>query len=150
MSTDAPHNPLNTLLGYRLRRVSNTLMADLARDLRELGLKPGEASVLLLVRANSGITQSEIGRMLDIQRANMTPLTAQLDSRGLIGRERVDGRSHGLAVTPEGEKLCRAVRIAMERHDARFQALLSGKARSGLLAALEALETSGLGQNGQE
>jgi DNA-binding MarR family transcriptional regulator len=139
-SLDCPlTNPLESLLGYQIRRVSSELMAELARDLGDLGLKPSEASVLLLIRANPGVTQSEVGRQLAIQRANMAPLTARLDERGLIRRTRVDGRSHGLVVTDEGEALCHAALTAMEAHDLRMLGHLSKPARTALIEALAGL-----------
>ena len=57
---------------------------------------PSEASVLLVIEANPNISQSEIGRMLEIAGANMAPLISRLQKRELIERQSVDGRSHGL------------------------------------------------------
>lgn len=136
-------NPLDDLLGYQIRRVSSALMADLARGLGELGLTPSEASVLLLIDANPGTTQSEVGRVLAIQRANMAPLIARLDTRGLVRRERVDGRSYGLVTSDDGAALCRAAKAAMEAHDARLQGQLSVRARACLVEALNALRREG-------
>jgi DNA-binding MarR family transcriptional regulator len=132
-------NPLEALIGYQLRRASAELMAELARDLGALGLRPAEASVLLLVAANPGATQSDVGRLLDIQRANMSPLVGALEKRGLIRRERVNGRSHGLAVTEEGAALCRDARRSMDEHDARLLAYLPQAERAGFEAALATL-----------
>ncbi len=95
-------SPLDTLLGYRLRRASMAMMADLLAVLRPLGLSAGEASFLILVGANPGCTQSEVGRTLDIKRANMTPLVARMKARGLVADTPIDGRSRGLRLTEAG------------------------------------------------
>jgi DNA-binding MarR family transcriptional regulator len=133
------HNPLESLVGYQLRRTSAGLMSELALDLNALGLSPTEASVLLLIAANPRVTQSDIGRSLGIKRANMAPLAAALELRGLLSRERVDGRSHGLVVTAEGAALGARARAAMDAHDSRLLGRLSGAARDGLMVALAAL-----------
>src|SRR4051812_1971702 len=100
-------NPLQSLAGYQLRRASLAVGADLSERLDVLGLTVVSLSVLLLIEANPGVTQSQLGRLLAIKRANMAPLAAQFSNRGLIDREAADGRSHGLALTPEGAALAK-------------------------------------------
>jgi len=46
-------------------------MQKLARVLAPLDLRPSEASVLLVTEANPNLTQSDIGRMLELAGANM-------------------------------------------------------------------------------
>jgi hypothetical protein len=92
-------DPLSDLVGYALRRASSAMMEDMAKRMGALGLRTSEASVLMLIRANPGITQSDLCRALGIQRANMAPLIARMEARKLVARSRSDGRSFGLAVT---------------------------------------------------
>jgi DNA-binding MarR family transcriptional regulator len=106
LSTDAP---LLSLTGYVLRRASLASQAKLGERLAPLELRPYEATLLLLVEASPGVTQSEAGRLLDIQRANMVPVVARLAARGLIQRKPVDGRSQGLWMTRSGQSLMRKV-----------------------------------------
>src|SRR5882762_7651694 len=100
-----PVDPLRDFPGYALRRASVATMQTLARRLTELDLRPTETSVLLVIESNPNITQSEIGRMLDIAGANMAPLISRLEKRELVQRQPVDGRSHGLALTSRGRAL---------------------------------------------
>jgi len=110
------------------------MLADLATELARLQLRPAEASVLLLIQANAGITQSEIGRVLGIKRANMAPLAADLEERGLTVRRQVDGRSHGLLPTAEGHALATRAFAAMRAHEARFLQGLPAKDRNQLIS----------------
>jgi DNA-binding MarR family transcriptional regulator len=126
------HNPLRSLAGYHLRRASAAAMDELSRELAGLDLRPTEASVLLLVGANPMIKPVEVGRELGIQRANMTPLVAALERRGLLAREAVDGRSQGLTLTEDGRVACEAAHSLMELHDRR---LLSRLDASGMAVA---------------
>ena len=126
-------NPLAGRVGYQLRRASSLMMTDLAQRLSALKLRPADASVLVMIQANPGITQSQIGRILGIQRANMAPLAAGLQSRGAIEGEPVDGRSVGYRVTPSGEALAGAVVRHIEAHEARYLSDLDPKARKSLI-----------------
>ena len=82
--------------GYALRRAANAMMTDLARRLAEIDLRIAEASVLLLVDDRQDATASEIGRTLDIQRANMVPLLGRLEEAGLIERKPVTSERGGI------------------------------------------------------
>ncbi len=130
---------LRSLPGYALRRASAAMMARLASRLEPLGVRTTEATILMEIAANPGITQSALGRMLDIQRANMTPIAARLEERGLIERTRSDGRSFGLRLTEAGQGLEASVRATVERHEAEISALIPEASREHLLCALQAL-----------
>ncbi|HEY1126033.1 MAG TPA: MarR family transcriptional regulator [Sphingobium sp.] len=95
-------SPLDELLGYRLRRASMAMMADLLAALHPLELSAGEASFLILVGANPGCPQSDVGRTLEIKRANLTPLVARMKARGLVVDAPIDGRSRSLTLTEAG------------------------------------------------
>lgn len=123
-------NPFEDHLGYLLRRASNAVMGELAQRLEAAGLKISEASILLLIEANPGTTQSELGRALGIKRSNMVPLSAGLLGQGLIERKRTDGRSQGLALTPAGTKACAAARRIMGEQEEHLLKRLGGSDRS--------------------
>ena len=61
-------------------------------------LRQSDVSVLILIEANAGVTDSALGRALDIQRANMVPLLNRLEAAGLIVRAPIDGKSPELSV----------------------------------------------------
>ncbi len=139
MADTALINPLDEWLGYRLRRVSTRLIQRLATSLEAIGLRLTEASVLILIEANPLITQSEVGRVLDIQRANMAPLAARLEQQGLIGRARADGRSVGLRVTAKGASVAAQAVAIMRSHEALIARELPPHASATLMEALDAL-----------
>jgi DNA-binding MarR family transcriptional regulator len=130
----AAADPMDALLGYHLRRLSVAAMADLAGALEPLGLTPTTASLLFLVAANPGITQSDAGRLLGVLRANMVPLAAGLAKRGLLDRERRDGRSHGLQLSAEGRALQRSAWKVTLAHEARLFGALPAGLRSRMIA----------------
>jgi DNA-binding MarR family transcriptional regulator len=114
-------------------------MESLARRLAVLGLRPSEATVISVIDANQNITQSEIGRILNIARANMTPLVARLATLKYVERRPVDGRSHGLWLTSTGRALMIKIRNTLNDHEAALIAKIPAAQRKPFLAALHAL-----------
>ena len=134
-------DPLKDLPGYALRRASSAVMAKLAARLAALDLRPSEASVLLIIDANPGVTQSAIGRLLDIARANMAPLTARLAARDLIVRESSGGRSHGLTLSDSGRRLTRKAQRIVADLEAELMARIPAAQRAAFLRTLKGLFT---------
>ncbi|HKT84674.1 MAG TPA: MarR family winged helix-turn-helix transcriptional regulator [Novosphingobium sp.] len=117
-------DPVASHLGYLARRASAAMMANLGNALAPLGLRPVEATILLLIAANPGCSQSDAGRLLGIKRANMVPLMAGLLARDLVRKSAGDGRTYALSLTPAGEEARAAATQAMEELESRYQALL--------------------------
>lgn len=113
-------DPLTSYPGYLLRRASAASLATLNGQLEELGINHADAALLLAIHANPGATQSEIGRLLGVQRANMVPLMARNDRRGWLRREQMDGRSQGLFLSPDGEAARRGARAIIERYEGQL------------------------------
>ena len=132
-------DPLPSLPGYALRRAAHATAAELTSRLAESGLRQSDASVLILVAENPGVTASAIGRALDIQRANMVPLLNRLEDAGLIDRVPIDGKSRGLALTPLGHERLAKARAIIEAFEAELIARVPAEHRPHLLPALEAL-----------
>lgn len=143
-------DPLETLLGYQLRRASNVMMADLGSRLQAIGLRPVEASILTLIDANPGCTQSDLGRSLGIQRANMVPLMVGLTKAGLVDRAPVGGRSQALRLTRTGMERVETVRAIIEAHEGRFLRLFAPELREATLEILRSIRQEGEGPTRQD
>ncbi|MEO6041031.1 MAG: MarR family transcriptional regulator [Croceibacterium sp.] len=132
-------DPLPQFPGYALRRAANAMAAELSARLAALDLRQSDASALILVGANPGITASAIGRALDIQRANMVPLLKRLEDARLIERAPIDGKSRGLDLTEHGRSRLAEARGVIEAFEAELLARVPPEHRAHLLPALEAL-----------
>jgi DNA-binding MarR family transcriptional regulator len=130
---------VDNLLGYHIRRLSVAVMSDLSIALAPLTLTPAEATTLVIVATQPGATQSEVGRALGIQRANMAPLIGGLIRRGLIVRERVDGRSQALHLTPPGKALTTEAQRTIRHHETRLFGTMSAAAQERMLGQLRDL-----------
>jgi DNA-binding MarR family transcriptional regulator len=97
---------LDDLVGYNLRRAHGVQKQRFAAVFGPLGIRPVTLSALGTIYEHAGISQTELGRRLNIKRANMVPLMAELEGRGLIVRRpsRDDRRIHVITLTPAGQK----------------------------------------------
>ena len=132
-------DPLVKLCGYLLQRASAAALADLNRRLAPLGLRHAGVAMLMLIEAQPGITQSQAGRILDIQRANMVPFVARLEALGVLRRRRVDGRSQALELTSRGRVLLERARRVVQAHEAILLSRVPRELRPAVLPVLTAL-----------
>jgi DNA-binding MarR family transcriptional regulator len=132
-------DPLRQLPGYVLRRASVSVMGQLAERLAPLGLRQVEATILLVLGERPGMSQSALGRLLGIKRANMTPLAARLEEQGLILRQASDGRSLGLELSEKGADLAGKVRLVIDAHEQALLDRIPAEHQAHLLPVLLAL-----------
>lgn len=140
MTTDIPPDftdPFAAMLGFQLRRASVAVMGALGDALAPLGLNPGEATLLLLIGANDGCTQSDIARALRAQPANLVPLIQKLALSGALDRTPGKGRAITLSLSPSGQALHGQVRQVFDRHEARIGGALSPDRRAELIDLLQ-------------
>ncbi|WP_281038443.1 MULTISPECIES: MarR family winged helix-turn-helix transcriptional regulator [unclassified Rhizobium] len=126
------------------------MMADLGSRLQAIELRPVEASILTLIDANPGCTQSDLGRSLGIQRANMVPLMVGLTKAGLVDRAPVGGRAQALRLTRTGMERLVAVHAIIEAHEARFLRLFASDLREAALEVLRSIRQEGEGTPRQD
>jgi DNA-binding MarR family transcriptional regulator len=132
-------DPLVTLCGYLLQRASSAALAELNQRLAPLGLRHAGVAMLMLIEARPGITQSQAGRVLDIQRANMVPFVGRLEGLGVIRRRQVDGRSQALELTGRGRMLLERARRVVAAHEAELLERVPDNLRPMVLPVLMAL-----------
>lgn len=132
-------DPLFDLPGYSLRRAAAAAMGRFAIAIEPLGLRVAELSALLLIEANARITASQLGRMLEIQRANMVPLVARLEEAGLLERRPLDGKSHSLHLTDAGMAKAAEARRVVDAYERGLVERVPAQHRAHLKPALDAL-----------
>ena len=132
-------DPLVGLAGYLLRRASAAALAELNQRLAWLGLRHADVAMLMLVEASPGISQSEAGRVLDIQRANMVPFVSRLEGLGALRRRQVDRRSQALDLTRRGRMLLTRARRVVAAHEAALLKRVPERLRPMVLPVLMAL-----------
>jgi DNA-binding MarR family transcriptional regulator len=126
-------------VGYVLLRAVGAVRAELRARLADEDLHVSEAGVLQLVGDRKDIISSEIGKVFDIERANMVVLLDRLETAGLIQRVPLDKKKRAIVLTAAGREKLRKV----NRITAQFESDLIAKVpvghRKHLLPALKAL-----------
>lgn len=135
--------PLPGLVGYAMRRKQVAVFADFIATLGELGLRPAQFSVLLLIDRNPGRRQSEIAEALGIQRPNFVAMMDEMDRRGLTRRltSEADRRSYVLELTAPGRALLERATALVREHEARITRDLSRDEVDLLLSLLARVAT---------
>lgn len=128
-------------LGYFVRRLQVWIFQDFVRTLTAFDIRPAQFSVLVVIEANSGLSQADIAETLGIERARLVRLLDGLERRGLIRREPSpsDRRSHALVLTREGQRDLKRIKALAAEHEAHLAQRLGADKREALLAALRGL-----------
>ena len=92
---------LNEHLGYFIRRLQVWVFQDFIRTLAPVDIRPAQYSVLVVIAANPGLSQSDLADRLGIERARLVRVLDKLEKRGLTQRlaSPTDRRSHALRLT---------------------------------------------------
>ena len=129
---------LNERLGYFVRRVQIWIFQDFIRRLARIDISPAQFSVLVVIGANPGLSQSEIAGTLGIERARLVRLLHGLERRSLTQRlpSSADGRRHALQLTRDGQTLLARAKALAAQHEAALKEKLGGERHRLLLETL--------------
>ncbi|MBX6329363.1 MAG: MarR family transcriptional regulator [Pseudolabrys sp.] len=110
---------LNRRLGYFVRRLQVWIFQDFISRLAAIDISPAQFSVLAVIDANEGLSQSELAATLGIERARLVRLLHRLEQRALLRRlpSSADGRRHALRLTREGERVLARAKVLSDRHE---------------------------------
>ncbi|MBT5187788.1 MAG: MarR family transcriptional regulator [Kordiimonadaceae bacterium] len=116
-----------TKLMNRMIGNSSRLMQELNRRMKqEFSLSLAKYEVLVVIdRANDGeITMSNLSKELLVSNANMTGMTARLQSDGLVEKKSLpaDRRIYSVTLTQEGRD---KLKLAMEKHGLWIRELMA-------------------------
>ncbi|MEP7029862.1 MAG: MarR family transcriptional regulator [Pseudolabrys sp.] len=129
---------LNDRLGYFVRRIQVWVFQDFIRRLASIDISPAQFSVLVVISANTGLSQSELAATLGIERARLVRLLHGLEQRNLTKRlpSSADGRRHALRLTREGQRLLARAKMLAEQHETALRDKLGAERHSLLLESL--------------
>ncbi|HET8727086.1 MAG TPA: MarR family transcriptional regulator [Alphaproteobacteria bacterium] len=132
---------LPQLLGYNLRRAQVAVFANFQQATGPFDLTPGQFGVLILIRENAGLSQSELGNALGIDRSTMVAVIDRLEARGLVVRAASpkDRRSYALRLSAAGESLVDEMTPRIRAHEAAIAKDLSEAEKATLIDLLSRL-----------
>lgn len=135
---------LRQFFGYRLKRVYNTISAELTQVLRPLELRITTYSALVLIVDQPGLRQSVIADLLEIQRSNMVALIDDLEFKGWVERQPVatDRRAFALFVSDSGKLVHDQAGVLVREHEAALLSCLTKQEQSVFVSLLGKVESS--------
>lgn len=128
-------------IANRLRPALLRLNRQLRRELRDLGVTGGQATLLALIAHSPGVGVGELAQRENMSSPGMTGHVQRLEQAGLVRRvpSETDRRRVGLYLTPEGERVLRAVRSRRTAWLAKQLRTLDQREAEAIDAAIEPL-----------
>ena len=142
--------PLASDLCWLLSRASHGLTTEFTAALEQLGISPRDHSVLFTAMTGE-FTQTEIARMVGLDKTTMVVTVDELEAAGLAERRpsSTDRRARVIVVTDEGERLVREANEVLDRVRDDVLSVLEPDERQVFLAALGRLVCGRLAEPAQ-
>ena len=130
--------PFRERLGVWLSYAGSAYYQAYREALKPVRLRPSWVTALAFITRQPGITQSQLGRFMAINRASAMALAANLESEGLVSRTPAQGRNQTiLALTPQGATALREACDIETALTGRIMANFDTQARSDLIGILQ-------------
>ena len=95
--------------GHLIRRLNQISVSIFLTEAKEYDLTHIQYASLTVIAANAGIDQSNLGRLVAIDRQTVSTVVRRLCEKGLVRREQKDGRSGALFVTGSAKALIKVL-----------------------------------------
>jgi len=135
-------DPIAKTIGYRLTHTARLQKALSARLLADLGLFPGQESVLKLLLEHDGRTMGDLANALRVRPPTASKTIARLTAQGLVERRATDGDGRLVRVflTEAGRERGSSIDKIWDTLEAEMVAGLDGKERKRLRKLLRKVE----------
>ncbi|OYX13123.1 MAG: MarR family transcriptional regulator [Rhizobiales bacterium 32-66-8] len=135
-------DPIAKTIGYRLTHTARLQKALSARLLADLGLFPGQESVLKLLLEHDGRTMGDLANALRVRPPTASKTIARLTAQGLVERRATDGDGRLVRVflTEAGRERGSSIDKIWDALEAEMVAGLDGKERKRLRKLLRKVE----------
>jgi MarR family transcriptional regulator, transcriptional regulator for hemolysin len=146
MATTPTQAPLTDNLCWLLSRASYTLTTELTRAMEDMGLSP-RAHAVLAAAVTGEFTQTEVARMVGLDKTTMVVTLDELEAAGLAERRPSprDRRARVVAVTKAGRRKVRDAERVSEQVKRDVLEALPPADRDAFLGALTRLVSETLG-----
>ncbi len=135
---------LEDLIGYNLKRAYIVVQADFREAVGEDGLSARVFSALSLIVKFPNITQSELARMMGIERSGLVAIVDELEGHGYLQRTSVPGdrRVQALVPTDQGRVAYAEAIAVVSAHEQRLLSAMTEKEQATLLSLLRKIRTA--------
>jgi len=136
---------LTSLLGYHLRRAHIAIFQHFAETMGGADITPGQFGVLSVIGTNPGLSQTQLGNALGIDRSTVVAMIDRLESRRLVERapSPTDRRSHALQLSAEGKVMLKRLEAMVRAHEAHIARDLAPDEVKTLVTLLDRVAQTG-------
>ena len=129
---------LPSYLGYQIRQTQAAIFRNLAGTSGDLGVSPGEFSLLTLVGKNPGIYQKILVQVYRLDKSTLSNAISDLSNRKLVRRIRDedDRRFYGLWLTENGVSVLARATDLIEAQERQMDSVLEQGDREQILKLL--------------
>ena len=130
---------LTSLLGYHLRRAQIAVFQHFTATTGVADITPGQFGVLTVINSNPGLSQTQLGNALGIDRSTVVTVIDRLESRDLVMRapSPTDRRSHALRLSARGAALLAELEEMVRAHERHIARHLSPEDQALLVKLLD-------------
>jgi DNA-binding MarR family transcriptional regulator len=138
------YGELGDSLAFHLRLAQEASFNAFAKRVGQTDLRPGRYAILKLIAENPGISQTVLSQASGRDKSSLTPALDDLETRGLIRRERVatDRRSYALFLTPAGRTALAALDQQALAHNATLDRIVGAEDRDTFMRLLQKIATT--------
>ena len=136
---------LPELMGFHLRRAQISVFNRFGRVIARDRVTPGQFGILVMINANTGLTQSALAKAVGVERSTMVATIDGLEHKGLVERKPspVDRRSYALTLTPAGRTLLTKLKRKVRDQEKRILADFGEAERTQLMTLLHRIWSAG-------
>jgi len=145
---------LETIVGFRLRRLQTLWIAHWTRGIRRSGLEitPMQGGTMMLIDENPGIGHSALAGLLQVEAPTLSQTLTPLVEGGLVNRSRASGdrRAVALRLSRSGAKAVAGIAEFSRVHETELLATFDQQDRRDLERLLDKALASAAAANSAE
>lgn len=129
---------LDGLVGFQVRQAQLQIFNHFRKTVGNIGITPGQAGILILIRNNPDISQAALARAIGVERATLGQIITDMEARFWVVRHpsQSDKRSYALTLSPSGRTFLKQVLEKITAHEQDLTAHLSTDERREFLRLL--------------
>ncbi len=135
---------LNGLIGFQVRQAQLLIFNHFRKTVGKMGITPGQAGILILIRNNPAISQAALARAIGVERATLGQIITDMEAKSWVERHpsHSDKRSYALTLSPSGMTFLEKILEQIITHEQDVTARLGTKEQRDFLRLL--LKFSGM------
>jgi len=132
------YTTLDGLIGFQVRQAQLQVFNHFRKTVGTMGITPGQAGILILIRNNPAISQAALARAIGVERATLGQIITDMEAKSWVERHpsNSDRRSYALTLSPSGRVFLGQVLEKIVLHEKDLTAHLGMEERQEFLRLL--------------